>query len=150
MIITIRNMLYTDIYAVRRINIFILPENYELLFYKDLILEYPEYSFVVELEDVGIVGYILAKLETDVIHLLSFAILKEYRCLGIGKMLMNVFIDEMIHLDEASEIYLNVRTNNKRALKLYTEVFKFKIIEEVKDYYEDGSNCFSMKKILVK
>ena len=141
-----------DIAEVISINFKTLPEHYSNSFFMELLLDSPE-TFVVAENNNKIIGYIMCRIEYgfSVIkkmslarkgHVVSFAVLEEYRGKGIGKKLVEQSIEGM-KIRKCNESYLEVRTDNIPAIKLY-ESLGFDRIATLNTYYKDGRNAFLM------
>ena len=81
-------------------------------------------------------------------HVVSFAVLEEYRGKGIGKDLVKQAIEGM-KIKKCNESYLEVRTDNIAAIKLYEDL-GFDKIATLNAYYKDGKNAFLMSARLNK
>ncbi len=95
--------------------------------------------------DIGskIVGYIVTMDVDDVTgKIISFAVRKEFRGKGIGKMLLKSAI-ERLKTRGKKKITLEVRVSNVQAQALY-EKFGFKITEVIPSYYSDGEDAYFM------
>ena len=75
-------------------------------------------------------------------HVVSFAVLEEYRSKGIGKKLVEQSIEGM-KIKKCNESYLEVRTDNQAAINLY-EGLGYSKIATLNAYYKDGKNAFLM------
>ena len=75
-------------------------------------------------------------------HVVSFAVLEEYRSKGIGKKLVEQSIEGM-KIKKCNESYLEVRTDNQAAINLY-EGLGYSKIATLNTYYKDGKNAFLM------
>ena len=80
---------------------------------------------------------------TRVGHLISIAVLEEYRGRGIGSALLQHTIDAMKNVYKVVSIYLEVRVSNIGAIRLY-EKFGFKKARIVREYYRDGEDAYVM------
>jgi len=129
-----------------------LPENYSPFFYLDLHEHYPK-TFLVAEADGQIVGYVMCRIESGFSelrriefakkgHIVSIAVLPEYRRQGIAKTLM---IEAMKGMEayNATECFLEVRVSNQPAINLYKKL-GFQIIRIIKAYYHDGEDAYEM------
>ena len=141
-----------DIAEVISINFKTLPEHYSNSFFMELLLDSPE-TFVVAENNNKIIGYIMCRIEYGFSilkkmslarkgHVVSFAVLEEYRGKGIGKKLVEQSIEGM-KIKKCNESYLEVRTDNIPAIKLY-ENLGFNKIATLNTYYKDGRSAFLM------
>lgn len=76
-------------------------------------------------------------------HLVSIAVLEEYRGRGIGKALLQETIRVMRDVYRTVSIYLEVRVSNERAIRLY-EKMGFRKVRLIPGYYRDGENAWVM------
>ncbi len=83
-----------------------------------------------------IVGYVCLRTILDVTYVLNLAVLPEFRRRGIGSMLLQDALQELISLKpDTNLITLEVRESNTAAIKLY-EKFGFKVIGKRIGYYQ--------------
>jgi len=141
-----------DIIPVMEFNLRTLPEHYSDYFYESLLEELPEAFVVAEISD-KIVGYIMCKMEHGFSnikklgfvkkgHVVSIAVMNEYRCKGFGSALVNESI-KGVKIRQCSELYLEVRCSNNDAVRLY-EKLGFSITQKFKSYYRDGEDAYVM------
>jgi ribosomal-protein-alanine N-acetyltransferase len=100
-----------------------------------------------------IVGYIMCRIEhgfSDVKrlrflrkgHVISVAVLPDYRRAGIAMELVRRALQALRQMN-ADECFLEVRTTNDQALKLY-EKLGFALARRVPHYYADGAEAIVM------
>jgi len=134
-----------DLRRVIYINTLCLPENYSEYFYVDLHEKFPN-TFIVAIIEEDIVGYIMCRMETGFSelgkwnitkkgHVVSIAVLPEYRKRGIGTSLMLQAMKEMRNYG-MKECYLEVRVSNQTAKNLYRKI-GFKEVKTIQGYYRD-------------
>jgi [ribosomal protein S18]-alanine N-acetyltransferase len=149
---TIRHCIASDLPSVVEINIASLPEHYSDYFFESILKELPE-SFIVAETDQMVVGYIMCKIEFGFSnfrklgfvkkgHVVSIAVLREYRGKGIGKSLMLEAINGLA-VRKTDEIYLEVRVSNDLAVKMYQSL-GFIIKSRLRSYYRDGEDAYLM------
>lgn len=142
----------SDIIPVMEINLKTLPEHYSDYFYESLLAELPEAFLVAEAEK-RLVGYIMCKIEYGFSnfkklgfvkkgHVVSIAVLPDYRQKGIGRVLVEESIAG-VKLKKSDELYLEVRCSNSEAIRLY-EKLGFVIKQRLKAYYRDGEDAYLM------
>ena len=142
----------SDLIPVMEINLKTLPEHYSDYFYESLLAEVPE-AFVVAETQGRHVGYIMCKTEYGFSnfkklgfvkkgHVVSVAVLEEFRGKGIGKALVEESI-KGVKLKKCDEFYLEVRCSNTEAVKLY-EKLGFVIKQQLNAYYRDGEDAYLM------
>lgn len=141
-----------DLIPVMEINFKTLPEHYSDYFYESLLAEIPE-AFVVATSGDRHAGYIMCKTEYGFScfrrlgfvkkgHVVSVAVLPEYRQRGIGRILVEEAIKGILE-KQCVEMYLEVRCSNTAAVKLY-QGLGFVIRQQLKSYYRDGEDAFLM------
>ncbi len=154
---TIREATEDDVLPVMNINRICLPENYSYGFFENILRSYPK-SFLIAEVDGRIAGYIMCRVERvfsrferfrirKAGHIISIAVLPEYRRRGIGKTLLIKALENLRNYYECSEAFLEVRVSNHGAIKLY-ESIGFTKIEILKRYYMDGEDAYLMAKRL--
>ena len=142
----------TDIIPVMEINLKTLPEHYSDYFYESLLDELPEAFLVAEISG-KLIGYIMCKTEYGFSnfkklgfvkkgHVVSVAVIDEYRGKGIGSELVNESL-KGVKMRQCGEMYLEVRCSNTDAVKLY-EKLGFSINQRLKTYYRDGEDAYLM------
>jgi len=152
----LRKFNINDLGRVTYINRTCLPENYSDYFFVDLHRRFPE-TFIVAEEDGEIVGYILCRIETGLSssvfrgltkkgHIVSVAVLPEYRRRGIAKALVVTAMKNM-RLYNATQCFLEVRVTNTAAADLYRNL-SFQIARTVRGYYADGEDAYVMRREL--
>jgi len=142
----------SDLISVMEINLKTLPEHYSDYFYESLLAELPEAFIVAEIGGKH-VGYIMCKTEYGFSnfkklgfvkkgHVVSIAVLDEYRRKGIGQALVEESVNG-VKLRKCDEFYLEVRCSNNEAVKLY-EKLGFVIRQQLNAYYRDGEDAYLM------
>ncbi len=142
----------SDLISIMEINLKTLPEHYSDYFYGCLLAELPEAFIVAEIGGKH-VGYIMCKTEFGFSnfkklgfvkkgHVVSIAVLDEYRKKGIGNALVEESVNG-IKLRKCDEFYLEVRCSNNDAVRLY-EKLGFVIRQQLNAYYRDGEDAFLM------
>ena len=135
-----------------KINLECLPENYSQSFYLELYYRFPK-TFIVATISNRVVGYIMCRVELgfseihrfNIIrkgHVVSIAILPEYRRKNIGKALVTDALNGMKEYN-LKEGYLEVRTSNEPAIFLYKKL-EFRIVRKLDNYYKDGEDAYVM------
>lgn len=80
-------------------------------------------------------------------HLVSIAVLDEYRKRGVGEVLLLKGMQSMKEDYDAPEFILEVRVSNTPAIAMY-EKHGYSKIKSLKCYYRDGEDAFLMAKRL--
>jgi ribosomal-protein-alanine N-acetyltransferase len=145
-----------DLGAVTHINQVCLPENYTDFFFIDLARRFPE-TFIVAEEDREVVGYIMCRIEAGLSnfglggltkkgHVVSVAVMPEYRRRGIGEALVTKAIEGM-RIYGAKQCYLEVRVTNEEAIGLYKKL-GLEVTRTIRGYYADGEAAYVMSRKL--
>ncbi len=145
-----------EIDDVININLKTLPEHYSRNFYVYIHRSYPDLFLVAEVNG-RIAGYIMCRIEYKISHIypglpirmghvISIAVLPEYRGIGIGTSLMADIMERMKKRG-VKEIYLEVRISNYVAIHLYRKL-GFIVIRILKGYYHDGEDAYLMARWL--
>ena len=143
----------SDLIPVMEINLKTLPEHYSDYFYESLLAEIPEAFIVAEIGGKH-VGYIMCKTEYGFSnfkklgfvkkgHVVSIAVLDDYRKKGIGKVYLLKNLSMGVKLKKCDEFYLEVRCSNNEAVRLY-EKLGFVIRQQLNAYYRDGEDAYLM------
>ena len=99
--------------------------------------------FKVALINDKIIGYICGEIILNKGHVISIAVKREYRGLGVGSRLLNGFIDYAKN-NGADRVYLEVSVKRFDAIKFYRK-FGFKVVSKISKYYNDGSDAYIME-----
>ena len=105
-----------------------------------------------------VVGYVMCRIERifskieplrlrKAGHIVSVAVLPEYRNRGIGFELMRRTIDSLRDVYGCDEAYLEVRVSNEPAINLYRKL-GFAIVSTQRAYYVDGEDAYVMARRL--
>ncbi len=145
-----------DIRSAIEINLKTLPEHYPEFFWRENALLWRDLFLVGEIDN-KIVGYSMSRIEvdegffkSDIVrrgHVISIAVLQEYRRRGIGKALMIETMKRMKERYHAEEIMLEVRISNYPAIELYKKL-GLMIVRIIPRYYRDGEDAYVMAKPL--
>ena len=142
-----------DLDEVTHINWTCLPENYTRSFFLNIYHRFPKAFFVASVDN-KVVGYIMCRLEAGFSvtkrlsiakkgHIISIAVLPEYRRMGIGQALVSKILESLSSEYNVSECYLEVRPSNKAAINLYKK-FAFEPVRAISSYYSDGESAYVM------
>ncbi len=151
----LRKFTMDDLKSVMHINYVCLPENYTNYFFIDLYKRFPE-TFIVAEENGEVIGYIMCRIEVGLSnllsglmkkgHIVSVAVLPQYRHKGVGEALVNEAMKGM-QLYNAKQCFLEVRVTNMPAISLYKKL-GFQISRTIKGYYADGEDAYLMSREL--
>lgn len=150
---TIKQFDEEDLNEVTHINWTCLPEHYTKYFILNISQRFPKAFFVAQVDN-KIVGYIMCRIETGLSiikkfsisrkgHIISIAVLPNYRRMGIGEALISTILKVSVPEYKAEECYLEVRPSNKEALYLYRK-FGFEQMKVKNHYYRDGESAYVM------
>ncbi|TPX38048.1 hypothetical protein SmJEL517_g00067 [Synchytrium microbalum] len=139
-----------DLLYMQNCNLMNLPENYQMKYYIYHALSWPQLSYVAEDHKGRIIGYVLAKMEEDVVesphgHITSLSVMRNWRRLGIAEKLMSQSQKAMVEVFNAQYCSLHVRKSNRAALQLYRDTLGFLVHEVEKKYYADGEDAYAMR-----
>lgn len=155
---TLRNVRLDDVDQIMKINRLALPENYPYYFFVEHVKDYDK-AFYVAVIDGDIVGYIMPRIEYGFSnfkslpslvkkgHVVSIAVLEQFRNQGIGSSLLEASMKSMKDDYGAEEVYLEVRVSNYPAISMY-EKHGFVKIKVLKHYYADGEDAYLMAALL--
>jgi ribosomal-protein-alanine N-acetyltransferase len=150
-----REFTIKDLDEVVTINKKCLPENYPSGFFIDIYERFPKSFLVSEIiKSKEVIGYIMGRIErglsnygfrlTKKGHIVSVAVLHEYRKNGVGYDLVSKSLKAMGDYG-ASEFVLEVRESNTPAIALYKKL-NFENSKTLKGYYSDGEDAYLMSK----
>ncbi len=156
--ITIRRFGPNDLGSVMEINRTCLPENYSSSFFLEVHAKFPE-GFLVAVNSDQVIAYIMCRVERGFSetsrfrfvrkgHVISIAVLPEYRRKGIGSELVRQAEKSLIE-KESEECFLEVRASNKAAQELYNAL-EFRETRKIPFYYQNGEEAIVMTKTLVQ
>ena len=104
-----------------------------------------------ELKDIKkpLIGFaICLKDRQDQVNIINFVIKPKFQNKGYGGYLLEETLNKVKKMDEITQVVLNVKIYNQKAIHLY-EKFKFKIINKIDDYYKSGDAGFLMERKLI-
>jgi len=138
----IRRGKITDLDSIYRIE----RESFDSLSYsrdflRELLIMYEDFFFVAIMDD-QVVGYIVARTSGDIGHIISIAVDKKFRGMGIGNKLLDRVLEELKKA-HAKRIFLEVSKDNIAAINLY-EKKGFKIRRLLRNYYGFGRHAYEM------
>jgi [ribosomal protein S18]-alanine N-acetyltransferase len=149
---TVRPCTPEDIPSVIAVNTLTLPEHYSDYFYYEILKDFPQ-TFLIADSDGKVAGYIMCRMEYGLAmtkrfglakkgHIISVAVLEQYRNKGIGTKLIRDALEE-IRKQSGRECYLEVRITNVGAIELYKQL-DFKVTSTLHGYYKDGESAYTM------
>ena len=87
-----------------------------------------------------ILGYLMSRSIFEEHHILNIGVFPPRQKEGIGTTLLSSFLKST---KSSSSIFLEVKKSNLRAIKLYKTI-GFKVFDQRKNYYKDGSSALMM------
>ncbi|MDG6925639.1 MAG: GNAT family N-acetyltransferase [Nitrososphaerota archaeon] len=141
-----------DIPSVINVNAVTLPEHYSDYFYYEILKDFPS-TFLIAENGGRVAGYIMCRMEYGLSmtrrfglakkgHIISVAVLREYRGRGVGTKLIREALEE-VRKENGKECYLEVRITNEGAIELYKRL-GFKVTSTLHGYYKDGESAYTM------
>ncbi len=123
-----------------------LPERYNPSLFNYFYETFPQ-GFLVTEKLHKIVGFIVGvKTNIDTTRILMLAVAKQHRRYGVGQSLLNQFLKELT-LQNMKQIELEVRVDNKQAIKFYQK-HGFDIIDVITNFYQNGEDAYLMKRAI--
>ena len=144
--IIVREFNPKDMFAVIKLASDALTEKYNPTLFNYFYETNPE-GFLVAEENHKIMGFIIGvKINNDLTKILMLSVSESKRRKKIGSLLLKEYITK---LNETSTniIELEVRVDNNNAIRFY-EHHGFKIISEIKDFYQDQSSAYTMRLLI--
>jgi len=153
-----------DIPSIRLCNLQSLPENYSDSWYENHLRKFPGLSLIAENEHQKLIGYALGRIEepeaplyihSSVVkdidqpamagHVASIAVSHNSRGKGVAKVLMKKLHSQFLAEYKVKSVSLHCRISNTAAINLYFNTFKYRCVDELKRYYEDGETAWLMR-----
>lgn len=148
---TVRRFETADLEWVMEINRTCLPENYSSSFFMSIFERFPE-TFVVAEDGGKVVGYAMCRVERRFGfglfggakrgHLISIAVLPDFRRRGIASALMREVMRALVGYG-CGGLFLEVRVSNVGAVGLYRKL-GFGVERRIRRYYADGEGAYVM------
>ncbi|MCG3220241.1 MAG: ribosomal protein S18-alanine N-acetyltransferase [Candidatus Heimdallarchaeota archaeon] len=142
----LRHMMEEDISKVYEVERKSFPFPFGEVLIGNIFYAAPELCFIIE-SDGNIIGFVMGGYTAipKRAHILSLAVLEEFREQGLGHKILTYFLNSIRKLGYLS-VKLEVNIDNHKAIKLYEE-FGFKIDSRIRKYYQDGSDAYLMIRI---
>eukprot|EP01121_Diplochlamys_sp_Union-15-3_P000917 TRINITY_DN10778_c0_g1_i1.p1 TRINITY_DN10778_c0_g1~~TRINITY_DN10778_c0_g1_i1.p1 ORF type:complete len:176 (-),score=19.09 TRINITY_DN10778_c0_g1_i1:53-580(-) len=149
---TYRIFTCNDLLNFNNVNLDVLTETYNLGFYLQYLVKWPDYNYVSEAANSKrMMGYIFGKAEGKGDfwhgHVTAVTVAPEYRRLGMAKQLMNILetVSEKIYNTYFVDLF--VRKSNNVAINMYKQ-FGYVIYRRVEGYYSGEEDAYDMHKAL--
>ena len=88
-------------------------------------------------KDDEVVGFMIYELHKTRLHILNFAVNREFRRRGVGRQMMNKLVGKLSH-QRRTRILLEVRETNLAA-QLFFQTNGFRAVSLLRDFYDDTS-----------
>lgn len=126
-----------------------LHEHYDPSLYASLGADWPD-GFLIAADRHGMpVGFLLGVSQVPgESRVLMFAVERSYRGSGLGRRLMDEFL-ERSRARGFRRATLEVRVSNVRAIRFYTR-YRYSVIDLLRGYYSDGENGYHMARDLAE
>ena len=145
-VLTIRNFEPTDMFSVIKLASETLPERYNPSLFNFFYETYPR-GFIVAEKDHKIIAFIIGvQMKPEKGKILMLSVPEKYRRQGIGSKLLAEYL-EKISKEKVKTVGLEVRIDNKKAIKFYQK-YGFKIKVKLKEFYQNGEDAYTMVKEL--
>ena len=142
--ISIRKFQPTEMFSVIKLASETLTERYNPSIFNYFYETFPE-GFIVAENNHKIIGFLIGvKINPEYAKILMLAVSKLNRKQSIGTGLLNQFL-KVIFIENIKRIELEVRTNNKTAIKFYQKN-GFSIKEKQKEFYQSEEDAYTMIK----
>ena len=125
---------------------FLLRDPYPAFLIERLLNDENSLFYVATSEKDEILGYLVSKIEDHDAHLISLAVLPTERRSGAATGLLKELITVLRQM-RIREIRLEVRPDNKAAIRLYSQL-NFGEESIIPQYYSDGSPALLMRKVI--
>ena len=87
-----------------------------------------------------ILGYVISRSFFEEYYILNLGVFPPRQKEGIGTMLISSFLKS---IKSSSSVFLEVKKSNLNAIELYKTI-GFKVFDQRKNYYKDGSSALMM------
>lgn len=143
LVLKIRLFKPTDMFQVIKLASDTLPEQYNPSLFNFFYETFPK-GFIVAVKEHKIVGFVIGvKIKPETSKILMLSVSKPNRNQKIGSELLKRFLEE-ISIESTKKVELEVRTDNKKAIKFYQK-HGFKITDQLIDFYQNGEDAYTMR-----
>jgi len=141
----IRRFLPADLERVMKIerDSFLNREPWSRNYFEGLYQKCPE-GFLVAENGGGVRGYTIGQTKNKSAEIISLAVAPAWRKKEIGTKLANFLINSFKEKN-IKEIFLHVRTKNKKVISFYQNL-DFEILKTIKNYYRNDEDVYLMLK----
>jgi ribosomal-protein-alanine acetyltransferase len=143
-VLIIRNAKPDDMFSIIKLASETLTEQYNPILFNHLYEAYPQGFWIAE-KNHKIIGFIIGvKTNPYISRILMIGISEKNRNQGLGSILLFNLLKEL-SLNDIKQVLLEVRKNNKKAIKFYQK-HGFDIIDTINKFYKNEENAYIMKK----
>ena len=143
---TIKKFEPKDMFSVIKLASDTLTEKYNPNIFTYFYETYPQ-GFLTAKMGHKIIGFLVGiKIDDKKAKILMISISEYQQRKKLGTALLREF-EKTVKKENVNEIYLEVRTKNKKAIKFYQR-HGYQIIDKINDYYQNSENAYIMKKLL--
>ena len=133
-------------FAVIKLASITLPERYNPSLFNFFYETYTQ-GFIVAEKDHKIIGFLIGvQMKQEKGKILMLSVTENFRRQGIGSKLLTEYLQK-IQNKKIKTVELEVRTDNKKAIKFY-EKCGFKIKRKLAQFYQNGEDAYTMVKEL--
>jgi ribosomal-protein-alanine N-acetyltransferase len=145
-VLTLRKFHPTEMFSVIKLASETLTERYNPSLFNYFYETFPE-GFIIAEKNHKIIGFLIGvRINNENAKILMLGVSKQYRNKKIGSELLKKFVGIISEIN-IKKIELEVRTNNRTAIKFYQNN-GFKITEIQKRFYQSGENAYTMTRII--
>ncbi|CDF39462.1 N-acetyltransferase [Chondrus crispus] len=141
------------LFRINPVNLDTLTETYNLNFYFQYMLRWPEFQQVVTAPDATIMAYVIGKTEGEGNlwhgHVSAVTVAPEYRRLGLASKLMT--FTETLSQDTYNAFFVDlfVRKSNSLAIAMYKQM-GYIVYRTILNYYGGSEDAYDMRKALTR
>ncbi|MFI5448881.1 MAG: ribosomal protein S18-alanine N-acetyltransferase [Candidatus Bathyarchaeia archaeon] len=139
---TVRRASVADLYDVCMIEENSFDDPYPRVLLAELLRRCPA-SFVAVDVDGRVVGYCVSSIRAEEAHLISIAVLRSRRRIGIAQTLINE-LKRFLSDRGVMTLFLEVRVDNGTAIRLYSRL-GFRRVRILDRYYSNGASALKMQ-----
>lgn len=143
---TIRKFQPDDMFSVIKLASETLTEHYNPSLFNYFYETFSEGFWVAERFS-KIIGFIVGvKTTSETARILMLTVTEKQRGRKIGTALLNNFLKEAL-IQNIKQVELEVRTDNKQAIKFYQK-HGFEIMEMISKFYQNGDDAYIMRRVI--
>lgn len=142
-----------DLFRMNPVNLDKLTETYDMNFYFQYMLRWPEFQQVVNAPDNTLMAYVIGKTEGERTewhgHVSAVTVAPQYRRLGLASKLMD--FTETLSQDTYNCYFVDlfVRKSNSLAIAMYKHM-DYVVYRTILNYYGGNEDAYDMRKALAR